>query len=911
MITGRVVDGGTQLAMGGVQVRVEGTALETYTNSDGRYTLPRVPTGPQAVSFRYVGYESFTRSVEVTEATRLDAQFGDEAIQMDAFVIEGAMVGTARAINQQRAANTLTNIVASDEIGSFADQNAAEALQRVPGVSLYRDQGEGRYVVLRGLNFNYTAVDVNGGSFAGADLGDRATALDVVPTDALASVEVTKVPTPDMDGEGLGGRINIKTKSPLDYEGVAGSLRAQGQYSALTGEWTPKVNGFFSTRFGDDNQFGLLIAPTWQTREFGSHNFETGGDWTDEESPQDGNDYYFIEEIQFRDYIIERERYGVNLAFEAQPTTEQHLYLHAGYNRFTDTEDRHRTNIVFKDGDIDYLVGNQATVTSAEDDGDYERMFERQLRMREKDQEVFSIVAGIEQRIDLWEIKGRIGYTKGEENRPNELVAKYEAGKSAPKTIGYDHRSPYDVAIIQTAGQDVTAASTYGFDELEVANETGTEESFDIGLDFRRDLETTNPAYIKFGGLFRAKEKDSEAEIWEYGDGPNYIQELADANVGVNPDYPFLNVPRIDRDAIRRAFYEDGSTFDGERNFEDSEYDDWTVTEDVTALYFMASATWDKLNVIGGVRYESTDFSTTGREIIFDVDGDPAGARDITESRTYDNWLPGLYFRYDASEKLVFRASYSNSLARPGFKDMAYRRLINDEDDEITVGNPFLETLEGTNWDASVEYYLPSLGVLSAAVFYKDIKNFAYEFETDADPNYPGYDVTTFAHGSEGEITGLELAYQQELRFLPDPFDGLGFMANATFLDSDATYPTRPGEQIPFIGQSDLTANLALTYDKGPLFVRLALNHRDAHLREDEPVGGDAVEDFYIDDFTQLDLVVRYEINENWEVFAEWINITDEPFRVYQISDNGQGDRNGQIEIYDYSANVGFRWRFR
>jgi TonB-dependent receptor len=474
MITGRVVDGGTQLAMGGVQVRVEGTALETYTNSDGRYTLPRVPTGPQAVSFRYVGYESFTRSVEVTEATRLDAQFGDEAIQMDAFVIEGAMVGTARAINQQRAANTLTNIVASDEIGSFADQNAAEALQRVPGVSLYRDQGEGRYVVLRGLNFNYTAVDVNGGSFAGADLGDRATALDVVPTDALASVEVTKVPTPDMDGEGLGGRINIKTKSPLDYEGVAGSLRAQGQYSALTGEWTPKVNGFFSTRFGDDNQFGLLIAPTWQTREFGSHNFETGGDWTDEESPQDGNDYYFIEEIQFRDYIIERERYGVNLAFEAQPTTEQHLYLHAGYNRFTDTEDRHRTNIVFKDGDIDYLVGNQATVTSAEDDGDYERMFERQLRMREKDQEVFSIVAGIEQRIDLWEIKGRIGYTKGEENRPNELVAKYEAGKSAPKTIGYDHRSPYDVAIIQTAGQDVTAASTYGFDELEVANETGT-----------------------------------------------------------------------------------------------------------------------------------------------------------------------------------------------------------------------------------------------------------------------------------------------------------------------------------------------------------------------------------------------------------------------------------------------------
>ena len=87
------------------------------------------------------------------------------------------------------------------------------------------------------------------------------------------------------------------------------------------------------------------------------------------------------------------------------------------------------------------------------------------------------------------------------------------------------------------------------------------------------------------------------------------------------------------------------------------------------------------------------------------------------------------------------------------------------------------------------------------------------------------------------------------------------------------------------------------------------MNHRDAHLREDEAIGGSAVEDFYIDDFSQLDLVVRYEIDDNWEVFAEWVNITDEPFRVYLPSDNGQGKRNGQIEIYDTSANLGFRWR--
>ncbi len=426
LLTGRVIDGATQLALGGVRVSISVTSLKTYTAANGRYTLPAVGDGTQTVFFDYVGYDAITRSVAASGTTRLDVQFGSDVVEMDAFVIEGALVGTARAINQQRAAASLSNIVASDEIGSFADQNAAEALQRIPSISLYRDQGEGRYIVMRGMNFNYTSVKVNGGSFAGADLGDRATALDVVPTDALASIEVTKVPTPDMDGEGLGGRIDIKTKSPFDNEGTDAMFRAQGQYSALTGEWTPKINVRYSMRFGDENQFGLLIAPTWQTRDFGSHNFETGGDWTDEESTADGTDTYFIEEIQFRDYLIERERYGVNIALEAKPTPEQYLYLHTGYNRFTDTEDRHRTVVTFDDGDIDSLVGNQATITSEEDDGEFEKIFSRQIRMREKDQEVFSLVAGGEQQMGLWGFEGQIGYTKGKEEHPDEIVAKYE-----------------------------------------------------------------------------------------------------------------------------------------------------------------------------------------------------------------------------------------------------------------------------------------------------------------------------------------------------------------------------------------------------------------------------------------------------------------------------------------------------
>lgn len=907
-IRGRVTDSGTGLALGGVRVSVAGSTLETYTAADGTYTLWNVPEGGRELSFSYVGYPEITRSLVVEEgATRLDVSYGEAVVEMERMVIEGAVVGTARAINQQRAAATLRHIVAADEIGRFPDQNAAEALQRVPGVSLYRDQGEGRYLVLRGLNFTFTSVKLNGGSFAGADLGERATPLDTIPADALAALEVTKVPTPDLDGEGLGGQIDIRTKSPFDAEGLDAGFTVQAGYSALTNDLHPKLNGFVSTRFGDNGQYGLLIAPTWQRRRFGSDNYETGGSYRREESPG-GGEFHLIEELNYRDYDIERERYGITLSLEAQPDDTAHAYLRAGYNRFTDTEDRHLTLLAFEDVVILALDATGATVSAEEDDGEFARLFARELRMREKDQEVFSVTAGGEKQSGPWQLEGQLTWTEGRERRPDEITAIYEPTDAEGSSFRYTTRGAYGLVVEQLSGPSIFDTGSYGFDQLEVANEAGDETEWDLRLDARRELGTRTPSFVKVGGRYRAKEKTSEVELIEYSDGPEGIQSLADATIGPGV-YPYFRVPRISPDAIRDAF--DGATeaFEAEREFEDSEFDDWTIQEDVLAAYVMGGVTLGRLQVLGGVRVERTEFDTSGRDIAFDEEGDPAGAADVEAGRSYTNWLPGVHFRYDVNPRLVLRASYSQSLARPEFGHIAVRRNVNREDEEITVGNPDLAELEARNWDVSVEYYLPSLGVVSAAAFRKDIENFAYETEVEADPAFPDYEVTSFRNGSEGTIDGLELAYQQQLRMLPPPFDGIGLLANATLLDSEATYPTRPDERLPFIGQSDLTANLGLTYERDGLFVRLALNLRSERLREDEPVGGERDEDFYIDDHQQLDLTIRYAINRNWDVFAEFINLTDEPFRVFLKSDTGQGDRLGQVEVYDWSANFGVRWK--
>lgn len=898
-ISGRVTDSFTKLALGGARVTAGG--VETYSETTGEFTLSGVPAGAQIVEVNYVGYAPMQLSLEVAAegVTRLDPVFNRDVVKLQEFVIAGSTVGTARAINQQRAAATLRNVIAADEIGSFPDQNAAESIQRIPGVSLYRDQGEGRYIVLRGLNYTFTSVKVNGGSFAGADLGERATALDVIPTDALASIEVTKVPTPDMDGEGLGGQVDIKTKSPFDADGLAASVTAQGQYENQSGEFSSKFNGYISQRFGDAQQFGILISPTWQERKFGSYNFETGGAWV---SPEDnGTAFYTPAEIQFRDYVINRERYGLNAAFEARPDSATSFYVRGGYNRFTDTESRHLTIFDFTEGTLDKssVTADSATFTSL-------RRYGRRLRIREKDQEVTSIVAGGEKRFGSWTVDAQAVYTEGNEKRPDEITARFRRN-TRDATIRYTASGPYAVSVAQLAGASYADPASYAFQRVDLANDSGSEEESDFGFNARYDFAgAARPSYVKFGALFRGTDKSAESEAYELGSAPSSFSfaNLAEAA----SDYPFLRVPRISTEAVKQAFYGSRSSFTGDRLFEDSEYEDFSISEDVLAAYAMGGTTVGKLNVIAGLRMERTKFSTTGKEL--DLVNEVATPR--TASRRYTNWLPGVYLRYDASQHLVLRASWSNSLARPSFGDTAFRSLVNSDDLEVTRGNPNLAALEATNWDASGEYYLPSLGVLSASVFRKEIKNFSYQYKSPTPLVIDGesYELTTYANGSAGSITGLELAYQQQLTKLPAPFDGLGVMANVTFLNSDAIYPTRPGEKVPFIGQSDTTGNVGLSYEKAGLFVRLAMNFRSERLREDEPLGGEAWQDLYVDDFKQLDLTARYRVSQHWEVFAEVLNLTNEPFRVFLKSPGAnQGARLGQFEEYGWSANFGVRWK--
>ncbi|MGC4074709.1 MAG: TonB-dependent receptor [Nibricoccus sp.] len=894
-ISGRITDSSNQVALGGARISIPGTNLVTFAEPSGEYVLNNVPAGSRSVEISYVGYPARTETITVPEgrSAQLNVLFGDEVVTLDTLTIQSASVGSARAINEQRAADTLTNIVAADAIGRFPDQNAAESLQRLPGVSLYRDQGEGRFVDLRGLNYVYTSVTLNNSKLASPEVGGRFMALDVVPADSLASLEVIKVKSPDQDGEGLGGTVNIRTKSAFDSGGRSASASAQGIYSGLTEQFGSKFNASYSDIV--DGKFGFLVAATWQERKFGSQNYEVDDGWTLRTSPSDGRQYYYLQDIAFRDYEIERTRYGANLSLDYRPDASTSLGFRATYNRFTDEENRHVLFIPFGRGTVTQLDENSATSTGVSRP-------RRDLRNRKKDQELYAFSVDGKKKIAAWTLDGQVATSRGHEEKPAELLTRFRRNAS-DGTYRYTISDTYDITVDQLAGATITNPANYTTtDRVELTSEDGRETDTNAALNARYDFDSSHPAYVKFGAAWRAKEKKSAVDVTRYGTPASFnFSNFA----GALSDYPYgPPVPQISPELAVGTFNANRSTYTPDPQIADSLLEDWTTNEDVLSGYAMGSITIHRTQFIGGVRAERTEFETQGNQLR------GTAITPTHANRDYDNVLPMIAVRHEFTPKLIGRVSYSTSIMRPEFGETAFYRSVDDSTTSVETGNPWLETLESKNWDASIEYYLPSLGVVSAAVFVKQVDNFSYADDVpNGDPLLPGYNAITFRNGSNGEIKGLELAWQQQLRMLPRLFDGLGFLTTFTFADSEAKYPTRPGETLPFIGQSDLTGNAALTYEKFGFFARIALNWRSEHLREDEPIGTNATEDRWIDDHQQLDVSLAYKIGKHWELFVEATNLTNEPFLVYQQGGGTPAKRFVQFEEYDWTANFGLRWK--
>lgn len=872
-ISGRVGNQQAGVFFEGAIVRVEELNLETTSRRDGRFRFPRVSSGTYTVSVRYLGADRVTRTLTVGDANVVaDFDVGADVPVLESVLVVGQAAGTSAALNKQRASDNLMTAVSSDAIGQFPDTNVGEALQRLPGVSVERDQGEGRYVRIRGLSAQYNSVSINGVRLPSPEAGSRAVALDTIPSDLLESLEVTKALRPDQDADSLGGAIEIKSLSAFDREDAYSSFSAEHSYDEHTEESSPKLAFSASDTFsvGDDtDNVGVATSLSWYDRDFGSDNVETGGDWDFDDGAAS------IGEFAQRDYTINRERLGAALNVDFRPGENDEYFVRTLYSRYQDDEQRQAVAVEF-DADED-------------DEGNSIDAVTRELKDRIERQKVFSLAIGGGNQINGWRTDYQFGLSRAQQEEPKHISAGAFAAEFAEGLVGVNGaRKPRIVA-----GDDFFAAQNYELDEIELSDTSALDVEKSFKLDLTRDLQFgANPGQLKFGGKVSRRDKSNDEAVWTVsGDG----ETLAQFNSG-EVDYDFNRFgPGIDAGALN----EFADAAEQEADAEKSVVEDYDIEEDINAAYAMARVDIGNLRVLGGVRYEATDFRAEG----FSWNADDEVATSREHGKDYNHVLPSLHTRYKLGEDTIIRAAYSSSIARPAFEQARPGRLI--DGDEIEFGNPDLDALEAQNLDFSIEHYTGRIGVISAGVFFKKIENFIYETNLAGSGEFvDADDAITFVNGDDAQVYGIELNYVQQLSMLPTPWNGLLVSANATFADSEATISRydegeRIERDITLPSQSDTTANVAIGYENRWLSLRLAANYKSEYV---SAVQEDL--DVYDDAQAQIDFTARAYVTEQWQVYFKAMNLNDESY--YRYLD--KAGYNYQYEEYGPTYQLGVRF---
>jgi TonB-dependent receptor len=893
IVKGRLIDALGKTTYTDAVVRVEELNREVLTGASGRFRLPSLPAGNYTLSVIIGGEQVKQHPVVVNDndTTLTSILLNDETHELEEVLVIGQAAQVQRALDRQRFADNTISVINADAIGQLPDSNAAEALQRVPGLSIERDQGEGRFVRVRGISPDLNAVTVNGTQLPAPEGGRRAVALDVMPADLISALVVTKTLTPDMDANAIGGSIEVESLSALDREGAFYTLRAEAKYDQLTDQTSPAygLSAGNTIEFSDGARLGIASALSYDQRKFGSDNVETGGAWDDGQ----------LEELEQRDYSIERERIGAALNFDLEVDAANRFYLRNLYSSYKDDEQRLANVVKFGEEVFDADENENVFEETARAPGDTGLAeVARELKDREETQTIFSTTFGAEHFIDQWTLEYALGYSKAKEDEPGGISgAVFET-----ELDGMGFRNSRKPALIATdAYYD---GSEFELDKIEYEEALTEDTQTSARFDLTRDLFINDqPSQIRFGAKISEREKVSAIDSYEFEDFSDYgysdAQLTLDNFISANTDWQLGNFgPQISaakvRDVINTLKANTGkSEF---LNAEDSGIEDYIVEETITAAYLMANMDMDDLFVLAGVRYEATEHDFDGSK----YDQEAEQFSDYQDDNRYSHVLPNIQARYQLADDTQLRAAWTNSVVRPTFEQMA--PALNDENGEAESGNPQLDAMTSSNLDLGIEHYSGSAAALSASLFYKEIDDFIYQADIAGQPGFTEYDeVESYDNGDSANLKGIEFAASQKLHQLPAPFDGLLLSANLTLSESEAQLSYDGGKRtINLPSHSETTGNLVIGYEKNGLMLRLAANYKSDYLLEVSDVE-DKSGDIYQDAQTQLDFSAAYAITEQLKVNLAISNLTDEPYYTYQNKEK----YNAQFEDYGPTYRLG------
>lgn len=812
------------------------------------------------------------------------AAAGVHAAEPASVIVTGQRASLAHAIAAQEQADHIVSVVSSDDIGHLPDRNAAEALARMPGVSVQRDQGEGRYVVVRGLDADYNGVTINGALVPSPEATRRAVALDVLPAGLIRSLVVSKTLTPDQDASSLGGAVEVRTLSAFDLPGRLFSVGAAVGRDGNTGQYSPGASLLWSQRFMN-GKAGVALGLSGEKRKFGSDNVETGGAWDEER----------LSGFELRDYLPRRERRAAAVNLDYRPDAATSVAVRAFLSRFSDDEVRDRMTVGDFAGD-DVAEGGTAGAR-----------VERRLRQRKYTQEIGSLTGAVDHRFGAWSLHAEAARSRATDDTPDALADARFRGVDDFDGVGFTgSRIPRLIAP-----SAVFDPASYELKALSFERSHASDSTRQLRLDLQRELDLLDwSGALRFGAKATRREKRNDAEEWEYGsDDPGDADWFGAGSTSMSD---FVQSRQLDYKLGRIGYALDPRKAreraaalprDPARLPVESSLDDFRLREDIDAAYLQATLRRGAWSLLAGVRAERTRFAADGAQ----VEDDVIGARHA--ARSYTNWLPGAHLRYDIDGATSLRAAVSHAVVRANFSQLA-PGISTDGGDEATIGNPELAPLRARNLDIGIERVIGKDGVASAYLFHKRIRDFTYATDLAGSGAWADYaSALSYANGGKARVRGLELAWQQPLRMLPAPFNGLLVGVNATLTRARAAIDSADGDgaraarTIRMPGQSDRAGNLMIGYEAGPLSARVAMNYKSAYLLELGEDVLDARQDRYVGSQKQLDLSFAWKLGRRWQLTFDASNLNNETYYVYQ----GDRARNVQYEQYGRTYKLGLK----
>jgi TonB-dependent receptor len=842
---------------------------------------------------------------------------------------------TARAV--QLNAPNIVRVQAAETIIKYPDFNAAEALGRIPDISLSSDTGEGRFVQIRGIDANLDGATYGGvpllntnpgGTAAGG--GGRAVEYDTIPTGAINGIVVYLTGEPDHEAEGLGGSIELSPRTavnvdrpfvegtlgagyeplhkhggPYDGELAVGARFGIGDHGLFLGDGadqTPR-GGFFS----NPAPFSFVITASLREDRRAIDDLEES--YVDDGVAQ----FNAIHQYDLRRYDYHRRRFGYGGEFDFEPNDQHTYYVRADIAGYI--ESAHKNFLLFRK--LDDIEGPNGIPVDPANPHVFIATTQPAITLTDEEEthrnQVY-VIGGKDQFGDVL-VDYRGAYSRATFVVSRNIGAKFFGPKGVP--ITYDNVTTPNFPIFTfPTGFNVDDASQY------TLNSVANNQEFDADSEWSGAANASLPLHLfggedqlKFGTELRFRTKTVTEIDDNFGDANGDIPALSLDGLSFPAlryyDNHYSNGPQINLHAIRFLISNGTIPQNAPPSFNQGSFID--DEENVYAGYVQYTGQWGPWGLLAGVRVEATDAHYGA--FVFDADGN---ATFDNRPVGYTNAFPTVQLRYNFTPQMIARLTYSTGIARPGFNQNTSAASVNVTNSpgtaEITRGNPNLQPITGQNFDLSFEDYLPNGGILQAGVFDKEFKNYVADriVRNVPDPLTPPGDdnvVTTFLNIPYGYARGVDAAYHQKFTFLPRPWDGLGIDANFTwvksrFLEYDAATSASGTNQYGLLpGTSPITWNLAGFYEAYGVELRLSAQYVEHSLFG---LGGDKSFDTIQDNRLTMDFHSAYQFDKHWGAYFDVKNLLNTPLRYYE----GTSNRPIQREFYDATYEAGVRMRY-